>query len=196
MCGTAYGTKLKVLLFSIGLFLSFSVYSQDLTSNPIPSNDDYLKETLRFFSQTLTQLKKSNENSESITQSLLFTLPNLMSGLQSMDQRLISWESSILKVDENLVLSGQILAEQQKNFPQLSEDSKQILTLSQRSKETLQKMESSTTKWSEDLENLRKDMGLILRSNNIEKWILRGGIAFLITERVYNLMTGKMLFFF
>lgn len=61
---------------------------------------------------------------------------------------------------------------------------------------TIQKMEDSTMKWSDDLENLRKDTALILRSKNVELWVLRVGLAFLIAERVYNLFTGKVLFVF
>ena len=107
-----------------------------------------------------------------------------------------SWDSSIQRIDDNLLLSGEILEQQKQNFPQLSAESKQVLEISLASKEIIQRMENSTQKWSEDLKNLQKDLGLILRKSNTEKWILRGVVALLVAERVYNLKTGKTLFLF
>ena len=193
-------SKRFLILFVLISMLSSLSFSQESssTSNPVimQSNEDYLKETILYFSQTLQQLKKNNETSASLTSSLLFTLPNLMNGLQSMDQRLTSWDSSILKIDSNLLVSEQILNQQKQNFPFLLQDSKEILALSAQSKESIQKMEVYTQKWNDDLKNLQKDISLILNKKNTENLLLKGGIVFLIAERIYNLITGKILFLF
>lgn len=50
-------------------------------------------------------------------------------------------------------------------------------------------------KLNNDLENLRKDMGLILNKKDTEIFVLKCIIGFVITERVYNIITHKTLFF-